>query len=126
MHEPLRIQFSGVGLHPETAHIPADGNVAWINQALEYRGIVVLPANMGASFSCSDLRPTFERVAAGYQSLAITQEDPENVTLPCPLRPGSYPYELWLFGQGLGELGDDAVPAQKLRGTLVVEPGGSR
>lgn len=126
MNEPLRIQFSGTGLQPETARIPADGNVTWVNQALEYRGIVVLPASMGASFTCSDLRPTFERVSAGYQSLAITQEDPENVTLPCALRPGTYPYELWLFGQGLGELSDDAVPARKLRGTLVVESvGGS-
>jgi hypothetical protein len=43
------------------------------------------------------------------------------VTLPCSLRPGTYPYELWLFGAGLGELTDDAVPARKLRGTLVVE-----
>jgi len=119
---PLTIQFTAGTIQPPTARIPADGNVTWTNLALEYAGTIVLPESMIASFTCGDdLRPTFSKIDAGYQSLPITQEDPENVTLPCPLRPGTYTYEIWLYGQGLGEVTGDDVPTRILRGTLVVE-----
>lgn len=41
--------------------------------------------------------------------------------LPCPLVPGSYDYEIWLIGAGLGEVIDARRPEQILRAKIVVE-----
>jgi hypothetical protein len=56
-----------------------------------------------------------------YRSLPLTDEESERVQLPCPLAPGSYDYEIWLVGAGLGEVIDARRPEQILRAKIVVE-----
>ena len=80
-------------------------------------GVVVFPASIKDSFTCSELRPRFSRVAAGYQSEPITGEM-EKVTLPCPLKTGSYGYEIHLSEANFGGLSD---PVRTLSGEIVVE-----
>ena len=123
----VTVQFTEATLHPETARVTAGGSVGWINYSTGFDGSVVFPASIRSSFTCSDLRPIFMKVAAGYQSIPIKESGPENVTLPCPLKPGEYEYELWLFspgtlqgvGQGAGAGMDD--PLSQMKGKIVVE-----
>jgi hypothetical protein len=96
--------------------------VTWINDAIEARGFVFLPATTASAFTCSpDLRPYFRKTAAGYLSLPITSAPgADRVRLPCPLGPGTHPYDVWLMGEGPGAIGEEA-PERKLSGTIVVE-----
>jgi plastocyanin len=123
----VTVQFTDATLHPETARVTQGGSVGWINYSTGFDGSVVFADSILSSFTCSDLRPIFMKVAAGYQSIPIKEGGPENVTLPCPLEPGEYEYELWLFspgtlggvGQGAGAGMDD--PQSQMKGKIVVE-----
>lgn len=110
------VEFTDNSLHPSVARVHQGANVVWLNYTTIYTGAVVFPASIKDSFICSDLRPLFGKVAAGYQSEAITEW--RSMTLPCPLNPGSYPYELRLFSGDFG-VADD--PVRTLSGKIVVE-----
>jgi hypothetical protein len=114
--EPLVVRFSYEAVTPQTARIPADGNLTWVNAAQESVGFVVFPASIASRFRCADLRPYFSKTADRYHSLPIGGMESERVQLPCALAPGSYAYEVWLMGAGFG-----AEPQQVLRATIVVE-----
>jgi hypothetical protein len=112
----VEIRFDDMALHPETAILRQGGNAVWINTSTEFQGAVVFPESIKASFTCDDLRPIFSKTGTGYQSIPITG-DVENVTLPCPLKPGSYDYQLYLFDDMSGM--DN--PQRTLQGKIVVE-----
>jgi hypothetical protein len=115
------VNFSFDELSPKTVHIPADGNITWVNLAPDSRGFVLLPTSIAKSFSCGDdLRPYFEKVEGGYESLPIDSFEPRRVQLPCPLAPGVYDYEIRLMNAGLAETGS-ASAKRKLDGKIVVE-----
>jgi len=116
----VEVQFSDTALDPAVARVQAGGNVVWLNEDSTYAAAVFLPAAMKDGFTCSDLRPGFSEVAGGYLSQPIAG-DTERVELPCPLKPGSYAYELILYEPNLG--GPDN-PARKLPGSIVVDSGG--
>jgi hypothetical protein len=119
------VSFSYEAVDPETARIAPDGNVTWVNLEQDARGFVVFPASIASSFACDDLEPYFRKVVAKaadvYRSLPITATQSERVRLPCSLAPGSYDYEIWLQGSGVGEEFDAGQPEQILRAKIVVE-----
>lgn len=119
--EPALVQFSYRVVTPQTVRIAAAGNVTWENTAPETFGFVILPAIIASSFRCADLHPYFVKNETVYRSLPLTDEESERVQLPCSLAPGSYDYEIWLFGAGFGELSADRAPDQILRAKIVVE-----
>ena len=119
--EPTIVRFSYEKLEPATVRIATGGNVAWVSLAADSSGYILFPATSASGFPCGEkLGPDFQRTPAGFQSRAITGLESERVELPCAPRPGSYPYEIWLMGTGLGET-VASRPELKLRGTIVVE-----
>jgi hypothetical protein len=112
----VEIRFDYTALHPETAILRQDGKAVWINTSTEIQGAVVFPDSIKASFTCDDLRPVFSKTGIGYRSIPI-QGRVESVALPCPLKPGSYDYQLYLFDDMSG-MND---PLRKLQGKIVVE-----
>jgi hypothetical protein len=112
----VEIQFGDMAIHPQTAILRQGGKAVWINTSTEYRGAVVFPESIKASFTCDELRPVFSKTGIGYQSIPISA-DVETVALPCPLKPGSYDYQLYLFD----DMGGVDDPQRTLQGKIVVE-----
>lgn len=118
---PSVVRFSSEAVTPPTVTIASDGNVRWVNTAADSRGVVVFPASVATRFRCSDLGPYFTRAPDGIRSLPIGDFESSTVQLPCPLAPGSYDYEIRLFGAGFGVEGEDVEPTRVLRARIVVE-----
>lgn len=116
----VMVQFTDATVHPETARVLEGGNVVWINYASSMDAAVVFPESVKSGFTCDQLRPLFEKTADGYQSIPI-RRDREDVMLPCPLKPGEYAYEIWIFEGGMGTLGE-GEPGAKIPAKIVVEP----
>jgi hypothetical protein len=116
----VMVQFTQASVHPSVARVLPGGNIVWINYADSSAGAVVFDESIKESFTCSDLRPLFSKVAAGYQSIPITSAGGENVSLPCPLKPGTYDYQIYLGGGGMGGIGIDD-PQITLPAKIVVE-----
>jgi len=119
------VQFTNATLHPSNAKVLPGGNVAWVNYASGMDGTVVFPASIKESFTCSELRPLFMKVAAGYQSMPIKGSSMESVALPCPLKPGEYEYKLQLFEGGtLMGFGNSGAgmdnPTSEMTGKIIV------
>lgn len=118
----LIVQFNEGWVHPSVARLLPEGNLAWVNLADNLVAAVVFPKSIKESFTCTELRPLFFEVSAGYQSIQVTGEEGENVTLPCPLKPGSYDYQIYLSD----EAGSDRYsaidnPTVTLPAKIVVE-----
>ena len=115
------VEFTFEELKPKSIHIPADGNISWVNLSPDSRAFVVFPASIAASFTCGEnLEPYFRKIEGGFQSLPLTSFESNTVQLPCSLAPGSYEYEVAITNAGGMEL-DPSAPPQKLLGTIVVE-----
>jgi hypothetical protein len=115
------VQFDFAALKPATVRIPADGTVAWSNIAADSRGFVVFPESAASGFSCGvDLGSHFQKTSDGYVSPPIDSFESPGVELPCPLQPGTYDYEIWIMGTGVGTT-DPGRPERKLPGKIVVE-----
>ena len=116
----VHVEFTDLTLSPVTAQLTRGGNVHWVNRGEEVRGVVVLPASIRTSLACGDrVGPMFEKVDAGFASLPIEDFEARDVRLPCELAPGTYAYEIWIFGAGLGRVG--TAPQNKLSGEIVVQ-----
>jgi hypothetical protein len=115
------VKFSYRAVAPETVRITADGNVTWVNAAPDTRAFVVFPASIASDFRCADLRPYFSRSADTYRSIPITAVQSAQLQLPCSLAPGSYDYEIWIEGTGLGAVSDAGKPERVLRARIVVD-----
>ena len=115
--EDVVVQFTGASLSPPVARVRRGGDVAWLNNALGYTGVVFFPASIEDSFTCDELRPLLTKVPAGYRSELITSSV-EKGRLPCPLKPGTYVYELRLFDVNFEGIDD---PVRTLSGKIVVE-----
>ena len=115
----VMVQFTDATVSPSIARLTPGGTISWVNYSTIYSGSVVFPATI--SEVCSDLRPDFMEIAAGYQSIPISGEM-DDVAFPCPLPPGSYDYEIWLFQGGpLGGPGDMDDPQARAEASIVVE-----
>jgi hypothetical protein len=114
------VKFSFDSLEPEMVKLTADGNVSFVNRGEEVTGVVVLPTEIQASLACGDrVGPMFRKTDAGFASLPIEEAEANRVQLPCKLAPGTYSYEIWIFGAGQGSEGEG--PMKKFSGKIVVE-----
>jgi hypothetical protein len=113
------VRFDYDAVHPETVRIQPGSAIVWTNIAPDTRAVIVFPATTPAAmFSCAG-NVDFQKTRAGYSSRPIDPDRPNPVRLPCPLASGTYPYEVWITGTGLGATVDTA--GRKLGGTILVE-----
>ena len=112
----VMVQFSDSYLHPSHAQILSGGTVSWANYGANLIGSVSFPVSIRASFSCVDLGPNWEQDASRVRSIPITGSM-DDLELPCPLKPGTYDYELLLFDR----LSDAYSPQLTLPGTISVQ-----
>jgi len=118
----VMVQFTDFSLHPSTAQVLAGGTVSWVNYASEYSGSVVFSDAVAASFTCRDLRPDWMKTDTGYQSIPISMGSAsDDLQIPCPLQPGEYAYELWLFSNPPGAFAAMENPQLRLKGRIVVQ-----
>jgi hypothetical protein len=121
----VMIQFDDTTVQPDVAHVKAGGTVSWVNYATQYRGSVVLPPGVRSDLTCQ-ARPDFMEIDDGrLQSIPIGGVD-DDVDLPCPLKAGTYDYQIYLYGAsdmgvGSGFAGGMENPQLTMKGRLVVE-----
>ena len=118
----VMVQFTDMSLHPSIAQVVEGGTVSWVNYASMYKGSIVFSDEVAAAFTCSELRPNWMKTGTGYQSIPITMGGAKNdLEIPCPLKPGEYEYEIWLFSEGLGGLGGMDDPQSRMQGKIIVK-----
>lgn len=118
----VMVQFTDMSLHPSIAQVVEGGTVSWVNYASMYQGSIVFSDAVAAAFTCSELRPNWMKTGTGYQSVPITMGGArDDLELPCPLKPGEYEYEIWLFSDGMGGPGSMDNPQSRLQGKIIVK-----
>lgn len=118
----VMVQFTDMSLHPSIAQVVEGGTVSWVNYASMYQGSIVFSDAVAAAFTCSELRPNRIKTGTGYQSVPITMGGArDDLKLPCPLKPGEYEYEIWLFSDGMGGPGGMDNPQSRLQGKIIVK-----
>ena len=119
----VMVQFTDMSLHPSIAQLVEGGTVSWVNYASMYQGSIVFSDETAAAFTCSDLRPNWMKTGTGYQSIPITMGGAtDDLEIPCPLKPGEYEYELWLFSETMGgDLGAMDDPQSRMQGKIIVK-----
>jgi hypothetical protein len=120
--EAIVIQIGNMTVDPSVARVKQGGLVAWTSVSTDFRGTLSFPESVVSQFTCKDLRPDFYVADGRLQSIAIASGQ-ENVVLPCPLRPGTYRYQINLTsgGEGVGGRSMGANPQLTLDATLTVE-----
>lgn len=114
----IMIEFGDMSVRPKIARVMQGGSVAWTSTSTSYQGVVSFPYSIVESFTCQELRPIFFKTADRLESIPV-QPDSENVLLPCPLEPGTYPYRINL--SSMGSLAGMGNPQLSLEATLIVE-----
>jgi hypothetical protein len=120
----VMVQFSDMSMHPSIAQVVEGGTVSWVNYASMYEGSIVFSNEVAAAFTCSDLRPNWMKTGTGYQSIPITRGGARNdLQVPCPLKPGEYEYEIWLFSSDMGMGGVEGMdnPQSRMQGKIIVK-----
>ena len=109
------VQINEMHVRPEVVRVPADGNsVAWTNWTRSI-ATVSFSASVADSFTCKETRPDF--VVNGPRLESVEQlGSNEDLVTPCPLKPGTYQYEVYLFDN----MGNRENPRLKLPGTIEV------
>ena len=118
----VMVQFTDMSLHPSIAQVEAGGTVSWVNYGSMYEGSIVFSDDVAKAFTCSELRPNWMKTGTGYQSIPITMGGAANdLEVPCPLKPGEYEYEIWLFSSGMGGPAGMDNPQSRMQGKIVVK-----
>ncbi len=122
----VMVRFTDSSLHPTVARVLEGGSVSWVNEASTFAATIVFSDAVAEAFTCDDLRPNWSKSGTGYQSVPITMGGAtDDLELPCPLRPGTYDYEIGLFsGPMAGGAGFMDDPQLTMPGQIVVEPKG--
>lgn len=117
------IQLSDMDVRPPVARVQRGGSVAWTSIASNYFGVVSFPATIVSRFTCKELRPDFVVDGDRLVSSRPLRGDDEDLVLPCPLEPGTYPYRIELSesGEGGGMVERELDPVRSLPASLVVE-----
>jgi plastocyanin len=118
----VMVQFTDMSLHPSSAQVVQGGTVSWVNYASMYEGSIVSSEEVAWAFTCSDLRPNWMKTGTGYRSIPITMGGAtDDLEMPCPLKPGAYEYEFWLFSKTMGnDPGAMDDPRSRMQGKVVV------
>jgi hypothetical protein len=120
--EHVMVQFTDSTLHPSIAQLLKGGSLSWVNYASMSQGSIVLSDAVAKSFTCSDLGPNWIKIDTGYQSIPITIGGAlSDLELPCPLEPGDYEYEIWLFATEVDDPAAEEEPQSRMQGKIVVE-----
>jgi hypothetical protein len=118
----VMVQFTDMSLHPSIAQVVEGGTVSWVNYASMYEGSIVFSEEVAAAFTCSDLRPNWMKTGTGYQSIPITKGGAmDDLEIPCPLKPGEYEYEIWLFSSTMGGPAGMDNPQSRMQGKIIVK-----
>ena len=113
------VQIMDAYVHPKTAQVTSGGTVSWATYTTHYASAILFPASIKSALTCSDLRPNWNEVAAGIQSLPLSSATGINdIELPCALKPGSYDYQVQLFNRADGGMFN---PQLTLPGKIVVQ-----
>ena len=92
-----------------------------VNYSTLYSGSIVFSDAVAAAFTCSERRPNFMKTARGYQSIPIGSEV-DDLEIPCPLKPGEYEYEVWLFsGSMVNPAAEMSDPQSRMQGKIIVK-----
>lgn len=111
------VQINEMKLTPEVVQLSGSKNsIAWTNWSSSWAR-VVFPGGMTSAFTCTDLRPQFAFTGDRIQSINASGDNMDLVT-PCPLKPGSYEYEVWLYEPRF----DRGDPRTKVKGRIEVSP----
>lgn len=114
--ENVVVQINEGDVMPSVARIKAGGSVTWANLS-DMLATVRFPSGIKGKLTCKEpLRPDWNYVADGIESIPM-KSDAENVVFPCALVPGTYAYEIWIFGSMM-EMDN---PQYQLKATLQVE-----
>jgi hypothetical protein len=118
----VMVQFTDMSLHPSIAQVLEGGTVSWVNYASMYQGSIVFSDEVAAAFTCTDLRPNWMKTGTGYHSIPIPMGGAMNdLETPCPLKPGEYEYEIWLFSSMMGGPSGMDDPQSRMQGKIVVK-----
>ncbi len=111
------VQINNMTLSPRVVRVTAKGNsIAWDNWS-EYLAVVSFPLSILDAFTCKEMRPDFARTADRIESFAAIGDNEDLVT-PCPLKPGTYDYDVYLANS----LANRDNPQLTLKGQIVVTP----
>lgn len=110
------VQINDGSVLPPEARIKAGGSVTWTNDSASgLMAVVRFPSGIKGKLTCKEpLRPDWQYVADGVESIPVSEED---VVFPCALEPGTYRYEVMMFGSLAGM--DN--PQYQLKASLLVE-----
>ncbi|MCH2185086.1 hypothetical protein MK280_04370 [Myxococcota bacterium] len=115
LHKNIVIQINQFHVRPEVAKVPAEGNsIAWTNWS-DSLAMIVFPAEVAQAFTCDEVRPDFVVNGPHLESITAIGSNEDLVT-PCPLKPGTYDYQVYLFESP----GDRYNPELKSKGQIVV------
>lgn len=90
------VQINELHVRPEVVRVPAAGNqVAWTNWSSSI-ATISFPASVAGDFTCPEVRPKFVVDGPRLESVHALGSNEDLVT-PCPLKPGTYKYEVGLF-----------------------------
>jgi hypothetical protein len=118
----VMVQFTDSTLHPSIAQLLKGGTLSWVNYAAMSQGSIVFSDAVAKSFTCSDLGPNWMKTDTGYQSIPIPIGGPmSDLELPCPLKPGEYIYEVWLFATDVDDPAAEEEPQSRMQGKIIVE-----
>ena len=94
--ESMVVQINNMNVHPQVVRVKgAKNRVSWTNYS-DYAASVNFPISVKDGFTCTELRPDFVVSGDRIESIAALGDN-EDLTTPCPLKPGTYPYEVYLF-----------------------------
>jgi len=119
----VMVHFTDATLHPSIAQVVEGGTVSWVNYASMSDGSIVFSDEVAKAFTCSELRPNWMKTETGYHSIPITKGGAmDDLEIPCPLKPGEYEYEVWLFsGSMRNPAAEMSDPQSRMQGKIIVK-----
>ena len=94
--ESMVVQINNMTIHPQVVRVQgAKNSVAWTNFS-DYVATVHFPASVKDGFTCTELRPDFVLNGPDIESIETIGANEDLVT-PCPMKPGTYPYSVYMF-----------------------------
>ena len=94
--ENMVVQINNMTIHPQVVRVQgAKNSIAWTNFS-DYYATVHFPASVKDGFTCTELRPDFVVNGPSIESVVAVGANEDLVT-PCPMKPGSSPYTVYLF-----------------------------
>ena len=94
--QSMVVQINNMSVHPEVVRVQgAKNSVAWTNFS-DYVATVHFPASVKDGFTCTELGPDFVLNGPQIESIETIGANEDLVT-PCPMKPGTYPYTVYMF-----------------------------